>query len=130
MDIKPFYDTCIKHLSSLQSYGHTTQAEHQATDTEEVHGSDTTSPHYRPTSVLDVQLRDTQNEEHISFSDVLSSFMQHEVGVTDAAVEETAAMCDVMAAYSTVCEQRSVIFSLPPICRESLMLSVQFMYLL
>lgn len=60
----------------------------------------------------------TDWEQNINFTDILSLFMQREDGLTDASVEEVAAVCDVMAAYSSVCSQRSVKLNLPSVCSE------------
>lgn len=55
-------------------------------------------------------------DQGINVQDVQSLFTHTQDALVDASKEEVATLCDVMAAYSTVCGEQDVSLALPSVC--------------
>ncbi|XP_042237641.1 uncharacterized protein LOC121876526 isoform X2 [Homarus americanus] len=130
-DIMPFYDTCMKHLASLHNGGNWTETKLHVDITKGVvadtrntrdnivrNSTDDSTSKARETDENRSTSINYNTTDQISVRDVLFPITKHKDALIDATIEEVAAVCDVLAAYSTVCGERDVRLPLPFICGQ------------
>ncbi|XP_069951142.1 apolipophorins [Cherax quadricarinatus] len=137
VNVMPFFDTCNQHLASLQHKLNQTKADIHVDITRGVVAAVNTSSFMYSTaqgsdSELLVDVNKSKNAsvyhitpDKISVLNILFPFTRDQDDIVDASMEEVAALCDVMAAYSTVCSEQDINFALPQLCGGESLLTYQ-----
>ncbi|KAK3894019.1 hypothetical protein Pcinc_002206 [Petrolisthes cinctipes] len=125
VNIRPYYDTCLRYLASLESTIERTEHDTTASNVDRRYSESIIggSPPVSTSSADwnadegDIDSYDNNGTVYeVSIQDVLLKLTESMDILEDLSSVEGGALCDVAAAYSTVCTRHQVVVPLPPLC--------------
>lgn len=123
MNIRPYYDTCLKYLASLESSGESTEHHTPTSNVDRGYRYSASPVHWNSDEGHIDSFDENGTVYEVSIQDVLQKLTESVDVLEDLSSVERGALCDVAAAYSTVCARYQVAIPLPTLCEEDVVLS-------